>query len=364
MIVLNGSDGATREAAHAMTREDRRVRVLELPRPGLAAALNTALEAARHDLVARMDSDDLCYAERLHLQAAAMDADPSLLALGTAWELMDDLDQPIATVRPPAEPRELRWRLLLGNTLAHGSMMLRRGAVLRLGGYDTLCTRSQDYELWLRLSRVGQIGCLPQVLYRHRSRYPMDPGRSTPEQASIAAEVMLQAWRSLPERSTERLTPALAGAIAREPSAGAGIQEMLSAFPSREALLAWLWAQHITPPGNRRAIDAAKRSRLREVGAMIRAEGVRAVHLWGAGDHTRWVIEHQHELALRVLGIVDDDPALAGHSRYGHPVGTPEALQAGDAALISSDWHEDAIWDASAPHRLRGVRIFRLYGEN
>jgi hypothetical protein len=276
---------------------------------------------------------------------------------------MDDLDQPIATVRPPTDPRELRWRLLLGNTLAHGSMMLRRGAVLKLGGYDTLCTRSQDFELWLRLARSAGVGCLPQVLYRHRSRYPLDPSRSTPEQASIAAEVMLQAWRGLPERAGERLAPGLAGAMARDPAATAALERNLAECPSREGLLAWLWGQHVSPPAHRRAVEAAKRSRLREVGAFLRAEGLGGVYLWGAGDHTRWVIAHEKDLGLHVRGIVDDNPALVGQSRFGHAVITPDALRAGEAALISSDWYEDAIWEASSPHRRRGVRVYRLYGE-
>jgi hypothetical protein len=366
LVVLNGSDEPTRAAARRAADADPRVRILDLPEPGLAAALNAALEAARHDLVARMDSDDLCPPERLALQARAMESDVSLAALGTAWELLGEMDQPIATVRPPTDPRRLRWRLLLGNLLAHGSMMLRRPAILKAGGYDARLERSQDYELWLRLSTTAPIGCLSQVLYQHRSRSPEDPARSTREQADLAAPVMLDAWSALPALSDRSpLLAALSEAICRDrPGAGAeAIEALLDQGATREGLMAWLWTQHTSPPASRRAAEAARRSRLREIGIQLRALGVHRVHLWGVGDHTRFVLDHQQDLGLEIAGLVDDSRACIGSERFGHEVRGPGSLSPADAALISSDWHEEAIWASSAPHRARGVRIFRMYDE-
>ena len=83
--------------------------------------------------------------------------------------------------------------------------------------------------------------------------------------------------------------------------------------------------------------------------------------MWGAGDHTRWLLDHVDELNLDIAGIVDDN--LAGRRRFAYDVEPPSTLAPGDIAIISSDWHEKAIWEASAPTRARGVRVERLYAD-
>lgn len=362
MLVLNGSDRATRDTAHDLARRDKRARVIELPEADLPGALNAALEAARFPLVARMDADDECEPDRLARQAAFMDAHPRVAALGSAWELAGPDGRVFSTVRPPCEPARLRWRLLLGNVLAHGSMMLRREAVRKAGGYDPRCARAQDYELWLRLARSHDLACLPEVLYRHRARFPLDPGRSTREQSAVAAPLMLEAWRALPgvgEQNADALERAIAAVAGRADGSGAIERIMDEDGPTREALTVWLWAAWQEPPASRRAIEAGRLARLREVGAALRKSAVTRVRLWGAGDHTRWLLEHAPQFGVTIDGVVDD--ARAGETRFGHRVAPPGDLRRGETAVISSDWHEDAIWESSAPHRERGVKIVRFY---
>jgi hypothetical protein len=362
LIVLNGSDAATYRLAGALAATDSRARIIELPEANLAAALNVALEAARAPLVARMDADDLCPPERLALQAERMRAEPALAALGCAWEVVSPDLAPLATIRPPTDPAAARWRLLLGNPFAHGSMMLRREMVMAAGGYDTRCARAQDYELWIRLSRTASLCALPQVLYRHRTRTPAEPVGSTPEQAAIASRAMLAAWQALPEGDAGEVAAALAPALERGSRPGAALHQLeslLSTAPSRSALLAWLHAQWANPPAPRRAMETCRRARLREVAAELRSAGADRVWIWGAGDHTRWLLDHADLLAVPIAGIVDN--ALAGQARFDRTIASPDEIPAGQTVLLSSDWHEDEMWDRSAPQRACGVQVIRFY---
>lgn len=362
LVVLNGADAPTTVRAKALAVAEPRARIIELPEANLAAALNVALESARSPLIARMDADDLCPPERLALQSARMRAEPPLAALGSAWEVVSPDLRVLATIRPPTDPAEVRWRLLLGNPFAHGSMMLRREAVLAAGGYDTRCTRAQDFDLWLRLSRRYDIAALPQVLYQHQTRSPMDHSGSTPEQSGFAASALLDAWNNLPPGNTPDVAPTMAAALERGDRPGAalsGLEALLRAGASRAALTAWLYSQYANPPAPRRAVEVCRLARVREVGASLRVDGVNAAWLWGAGDHTRWLLDHREALGLGIAGIVDD--SLAGQERFGFPIQSPAAISPGQTAILSSDWHEQAMWEASAPHRARGVRIVRLY---
>src|SRR5690606_19575412 len=90
VVVDDGSSDATPELLTAWARRDGRVRVLRPPVRGLVAALNAGLEAARGELVARMDADDVAEATRLEKQVAFLDAHPDIAACGTRVRYFPD----------------------------------------------------------------------------------------------------------------------------------------------------------------------------------------------------------------------------------------------------------------------------------
>lgn len=368
ILVLNGADPETRRRAQAIADADARVRIVELPRADLAAALNAALGLASCDLVARMDADDLSLPGRLALQHQRMREEPSLVALGCAFERVDAADRPIDVVTPPVDPREVRWRLLLGNVFAHGSMMLRRSPVLDAGGYDERCKRAQDYELWLRLSRQGySLAALPETLYRYRERATLEAGadwRPSPEQAQVAAEAMAQAWSELPAGDPLEVARILSGAISAARAPGVVEQRfarLLASGPTREALLGLLWARWQAAQPRQAAMEAGRAALLREASRAMKSSGATGLWLWGAGAHTAWILERPALLDLAIRGVIDD--RAPGKVVGGFAAEPPTALRPGDHVLLSSDVHEDDMWLSSEPVRARGVRVWRLYAQ-
>jgi len=249
LIVLNGSDDETNDAAATLARGDSRIRMIRLPQANLSNALNAALRESRTDFVARMDADDECAPDRLERQVAAMTERSNLAALGCAWmQLAPDGDLR-AIMRPPADPREARWRLLTGNPFAHGSMLLRRKDILSAGGYDTRRTRAQDLDLWLRLSRRNAIAAIPEALYTFHLREHTGFSASQ-EQARHAAELFLEAWNDLsaqgPAPAAELLARALC-APSRAEALGPIEQALTEHGPSRDLLDVWRHAQIVLP---------------------------------------------------------------------------------------------------------------------
>lgn len=358
IVLANGVDDDAFADLSRLAAEDRRIRLARLERPGLAAALNHGLRIALAPLAARMDADDRCPPDRLARQAVAMERRPDLVALGCAFEVVSPRGELLALERPPVDEREAAWRLHLRNPFAHGSMMLRRAAVIDAGGYDERLDRAQDYDLWVRLA--GRVAAVPETLYRYVS-HGGEGYSSSQAQAAFAAEIMAAAWSRLPRGDALEVAPLLAGALGTCRTARESMSRLETLMTERgatcESLLAWMTCRHAAertePVGDRRgAVEAAARSLL--------AQGVGAVTLWGAGAHTAIAIEALGRLGLEVKGIVDD--ALSGQVRHGHAVAHPRDLKAGDEVLISSDAHERAIWEASAEARRRGVRVHRVHG--
>ncbi len=364
LIVCNGSDPDTLATAAAIAKGDSRVRVLQLPDANLARALNTALRQAAAPFVARMDADDWCPRQRLASQLAFISDRTAVAAVGCWYDVRASDGSRVFTVRPPLDPGEARWRLLIANVFAHGSMLLRRDAVLEVGGYDSACARAQDYDLWLRLARRWGLCAVPEVLYTYTVRDAGDASRSSREQSGFAAPAILNAWSTLPAlKDPTPLAQAMSQAMTtgQNPEAARrAIEAALTSEPTGEALLAWLWSQHVSPPAPSRAAEVSRRARVREVGAMLRRDGVTAVWLWGAGDHTRRLLEHPEDLGMEIVGIVDDAPMMP--ELCGVRTALPDALHRGDCVVLSSDWHEDAMWASSRACRERGVRVERLYG--
>lgn len=339
------------------------VRLIRAPGANLARALNLGLREARCPLVARMDDDDESLPGRLAAQAGAMESRPELVALGTGFERIDRAGGLIESCTPPTDRREVRWRLLLGNCVTHGSVMLRREAVLAEGGYDESCERAQDFELWLRLTRDRPcVANLAEILYRYRC----DPAdrvgagwRSSPGQEAVAARALKAAWERLPSVSPD-IELERANALASRGAGTAPIEALLTQRgPTIERVRA-LEAARASGLGVPASREPVRLARLREVGSLIRSSGVRRLWLWGAGRHTRWVLENKGSLGLDIAGVVDD--ARAGDLFEHAPVANPSSLGTGDHVLLSSDAHEDAMWTSSASARARGVTVWRLYG--
>lgn len=149
---------------------DSRIRVLRQPaNAGLANALNLAATHARGSLLARMDADDIAEPTRLAAQVAAMEKQPSLVILGTAYLVMNEQGHVLDRVVLGQQNTALQAGLLSGNQFCHPSVMLRAEAFRKVGGYRDIGGRyAQDYDLWLRLAELGELGNLAEPLLRYR----------------------------------------------------------------------------------------------------------------------------------------------------------------------------------------------------
>jgi hypothetical protein len=168
LIVVD--DGSTDETPEILASySDGRLILIRQERTGLTRALNVASHYARADCLARMDADDLSHRERLQCQLDFLLSHPTVLACGTDYEVIDARGRVLGFSSVPHEAEDIRARLIgFGNCIAHGSSMIRRDAFEGVGRYREEFVASQDYDLWLRLSEIGQLANVPRRLYRWR----------------------------------------------------------------------------------------------------------------------------------------------------------------------------------------------------
>lgn len=167
LIVVN--DGSTDGSQGIISSfHDPRVRLINQANQGIGAALNNGIAAARCELIARMDADDVSAPDRLAKQAEFLQAHPHIGILGT-WATIEDIaGVSKGCLEHPTDDARIRYALLFDTPFVHPSVMFRRSVFLEDVGYSSAPGVFEDFELWSRMIRRTQGANLPEHLLRYR----------------------------------------------------------------------------------------------------------------------------------------------------------------------------------------------------
>lgn len=170
----DGSTDGTYAELFKWAQRDGRVRVVRARGRGLVPALSTLLGAARGELVARMDADDIADPERLAAQVRFLEADPGFAACGARvryfpqHELADGARRYERWINATLTHGEIVRELFVECPIPHPTLVARRSALIAVGGYRDMGW-PEDYDLILRLWAAGyRLAKLPRVLLRWR----------------------------------------------------------------------------------------------------------------------------------------------------------------------------------------------------
>jgi len=122
---------------------------------GLGHALNFGLLHCSNDIVARMDTDDICLPERFEREAGYLMRHPEVSVVGS-WvdEFSENPSCITSTRKVPEEHNDILGYSRKRNPMNHPSVMFRKQAVLNAGNY-LHCPLFEDYYLWIRMFANG-----------------------------------------------------------------------------------------------------------------------------------------------------------------------------------------------------------------
>jgi glycosyltransferase involved in cell wall biosynthesis len=206
LIVVD--DGSRDGSVAAIRAAQLPVTVIEQANQGVAAARNTGMAHASGHYVAFIDADDIWLPGKLAAQRRLLQASPGARMCYTAWQTW-----PSQEPEPPAEllatlqqqaADPARWagasgwiygELLQDCVVWTSTVLAERSLLQEAGGFDAGLRIGEDYDLWLRLSRITPIPrvAAPLALYR---LHPASTTRSTPTR-NFRCEVIeraIQRW--------------------------------------------------------------------------------------------------------------------------------------------------------------------------
>lgn len=130
-----------------------------------------------------------------------------------------------------------------------------------------------------------------------------------------------------------------------------------------------LWLRTDVLEGLRRRTDwpdLSPKGRVRAALNAAKSRGGTRAALYGSGRHTLGIAEYLDQMPLPIEAIIDDNPASHGSRVAGREIIRLEAAASRgiDVVVLSSDAHEVALWQRSAPLRDAGIDVIPLYNKS
>jgi GT2 family glycosyltransferase len=120
---------------------------------GLGPALDRGLAACDHEIVARMDADDVSLPNRFERQLPVVEAGADIVGSGLL-EFGSSVQQIVGRRTPPTDPEEIRRVIRFRDPFNHPTVVYRRSAVQAAGGYSDMALM-EDYLLFARMVEAG-----------------------------------------------------------------------------------------------------------------------------------------------------------------------------------------------------------------
>lgn len=164
LAIDDGSVDDSLRVIETVAAQDERVRPLPMGRNvGIARSLNVGIREARAPFVAVLDADDVAAPERLERQAAVLRARPEVAVVGSRMREVTSDGRELAP-RTSFHAGEVNHVLLRFNPIPNTSAMMRRSAMLEVGGYDPRYRYAAEYDVWLRLAERHVLVALDEPL--------------------------------------------------------------------------------------------------------------------------------------------------------------------------------------------------------
>lgn len=167
LVINDGSTDATLDIVNNIN--DSRIQVFSHSNAGSNPTRNKGIDQAMGEYISFIDADDLWTVDKLESQWKVLQANPEA-AVAYSWS--DYIDQSSQFLRRGSHisaTGNVYQHLLLSNFLENGSNpLIRKQALIEVGGFDESLTHAEDWDMWLRLAKQYHFVVVssPQVLYR------------------------------------------------------------------------------------------------------------------------------------------------------------------------------------------------------
>ncbi|MEO1184545.1 MAG: glycosyltransferase [Cyanobacteria bacterium J06636_27] len=167
IIIDDGSQDSTLKVISDI--KDSRLKVFSYKNAGVAISRNRGIKKSVGEFIAFLDADDLWTSDKLEVQLEALQSKPQA-ALAYSWvDYINAEGEFLHNGNHITINGNAYKQMLVENVLENGSNpLVRREALIYVGGFNQSLTPAEDWDMWLRLAACYDFVTVPypQILYR------------------------------------------------------------------------------------------------------------------------------------------------------------------------------------------------------
>ncbi|MBD2665438.1 hypothetical protein B6N60_04428 [Richelia sinica FACHB-800] len=208
IIINDGSRDGTLEIISQI--DDTRIKLFSFENAGGNVSRNRGLKYAIGEFVSFLDADDIWTSDKLASQLQALAENPQA-AVAYSWtDYIDEHGKFLLAGTHINVNGDVYEKLLTNNFLENGSNpLIRKEAIISLGGFDESLNAAQDWDMWLRLAAKFEFVCVPtvQILYRFSAN---SVSTNLARQEKSCLQVITKAYQFRPSTIKNSLNVSLA----------------------------------------------------------------------------------------------------------------------------------------------------------
>tara|TARA_Y100001968_G_scaffold333308_1_gene395389 strand:+ start:638 stop:1663 length:1026 start_codon:yes stop_codon:yes gene_type:complete len=168
IIIDDGSTDNSRKIIEKIM--DNRIKYYWQNNQGLSRSINRGIKISKYEYIARQDADDISLPKRLEKQIMYMNSNPRCGLLGTWARVINETNLTNRYLIHPVKNHECKYKLLFDCCFTHSSVVMRKSIIRKVGFFNETVNQvpPEDYEYWSRVSKVSDIGNIPEVLVHFR----------------------------------------------------------------------------------------------------------------------------------------------------------------------------------------------------
>lgn len=167
IVVDDGSKDSTRQVLSVF---GNKIRYVYKDNGGACSARNEGIRQSKGQYLAFIDCDDLYQQQKIDTCVNYLEKHPHFGLVHTAAYFIDNEDRIVGLYNHPRSQKQgwVSQRLILGNYICNSTAFIRRNILDEAGVFDESIFPPADWDMWLRLADVTQVGYIPEPLTKYR----------------------------------------------------------------------------------------------------------------------------------------------------------------------------------------------------
>jgi|WetSurMetagenome_2_1015567.scaffolds.fasta_scaffold51825_3 glycosyltransferase involved in cell wall biosynthesis len=205
-------DGSNDSSLKIIEKYNNHVEIVSQQNSGVSVARNKGIHQAKGEYIAFLDGDDVWLPNKIEKQIEVLKRYDEVILVSSLGDCINENGnqsnfEPKYQMKNFNEPADLSHELLMnGNPVWTSSVVVRKEVLMNTDLFDAQQRRSQDYDMWIRLSEKGLFYIFQEKLGKYRVLKTSQTFRDIRKEYEAQIDVIKKnSWRYKPGELRKRL---------------------------------------------------------------------------------------------------------------------------------------------------------------